>query len=144
MNVTFPPCRKESLIFLPEVVHMFSPSSSLVRKWVSSALPKVTVRPLKWCWWIPRTGPGTVFGVTWRSYNHFTEKYPLVTTASQVWSISPMLFCNTGHRILLQGGKSPWPKLVSFLVLLRRVWQKNCSTHLLEFLVLVQRNGISE
>lgn len=49
MSVKFQTCRKESPIsFVQKGVHMFSPG--LVRKWVSSALPKVTVRSLNWCW----------------------------------------------------------------------------------------------
>lgn len=49
---------------------------------------------------------GTIFGVTWSSYNRLTEERPLATTASLVCSISLVLFHNTEHRISLQGGKS--------------------------------------
>lgn len=86
----------------------------------------------------------TTFGVTWKSYNNLSGECPLVTTASLVCSLSQVLFHSTEHRISLQGGKSHWPKIASFLVSLRRIWQKGYSTHLLEFLVLDQKNSISE
>lgn len=136
VNVTFPPCRKESPIFVQKAVHMFFPSSSLVRNGWAQPSPRL----LSALWtdadaaglpWIPGTSAGSSghnFGVTWRSYNHFTGECPLATIASLVCSISLVLFHNTEHRISLQGGKSHWPRLLSLLVLLREVWQVTAPT----------------